>query len=105
MPEAAPEATDDRLNAEVEVLKRARAALRSGQPLQALEALRDYDRRFGRGTLGEERQALAVIATCLAQPGTSARAAAESFMRAAPASPMLDRVRAACITPGRDGDR
>jgi hypothetical protein len=99
------DASDERLNVEVEVLKRAREALRLRQPMLALEVLRDYDRRFGKGTLGEERQALAVIATCLASPGQAARSRAEAFMRGAPSSPMLDRVRAACITAARDNAR
>jgi hypothetical protein len=92
---------EDRINAEVDVLKRAREELRLGRPTSALEALREYDRRFGEGVLGEERQAIAAIAACQAQPGPSARAQAQAFMRKAPHSPLLDRVRAACITPKR----
>jgi outer membrane protein assembly factor BamD (BamD/ComL family) len=94
---------EDRLNAEVEVLKRAREELRLGRPAQALEALLEYDRRFGKGVLGEERQAMAAIAACQARPGSGARAQAEAFMRSAPDSPLLDRVRATCITPARPG--
>jgi hypothetical protein len=91
---------EDQLNAEVAVLKRAREELRLGRPARALEALVEYDRRFGKGALGEERQALSAIAACQAQPGPAARAEARAFIRAAPKSPLLDRVRAACITPG-----
>ena len=92
---------EDQLNAEVAVLKRAREELRLGRPAQALEALLEYDRRFGKGALGEERQAIAAIAACQAHPGPSARAEAQAFMRSSPHSPLLDRVRAACITPAR----
>jgi hypothetical protein len=92
---------DDQLNGEVAVLKRAREELRLGRPAQALEALREYDQRFGKGALGEERQAIAAIATCQAHPGPTARAQAQAFMRTSPKSPLLDRVRAACITPAR----
>jgi hypothetical protein len=93
--------TEDQLNGEVAVLKRAREELRLGRPAQALEALLEYDRRFGKGVLGEERQAIAAIAACQAYPGASARAQALAFMHSSPASPLLDRVRAACITPSR----
>ena len=96
-------AQEDQLNAEVAVLKRAREELRLGRPTQALEALLEYDRRFGKGALGEERQAIAAIAGCQAHPGPSARAQAQAFMRSSPKSPLLDRVRAACITPTRAG--
>jgi hypothetical protein len=92
-------AEEDQLSAEVAVLKRAREELRLGRPNRALAALAEYDRLFGRGVLGEERQAIAAIAGCQAAPGPSARAQAEAFMRKAPASPLRQRVREACITP------
>ena len=92
---------EDPLNAEVAVLGRAREELRLGRPSQALEALLEYDRRFGKGVLGEERQAIAAIAACQAHPGPSARAQAQAFMRSSPKSPLLERVRATCITPAR----
>jgi hypothetical protein len=98
----APKAADvdeDQLNAEVALLKRAREELRVGRPARALDALVEYDRRFGRGALVEERQAIAAIAACQAEPGPAARAQAESFIRKAPASPLRERVREACITP------
>ena len=92
---------EDQLDAEVAVLKRVREELRVGRPAQALEALREYDLRFGKGALDEERQAMAAIAACQAHPGPGARAQAEAFMRSSPNSPLLDRVRVACITPAR----
>lgn len=98
--ERVEQATDeDKLSAEVAVLRRAREELRRGRPGRALEALAEYDRLFGRGVLGEERQAIAAIAACQAAPGPTARAQAEAFMRKAPASPLRERVREACITP------
>jgi hypothetical protein len=90
---------EDQVNAEVAVLKQAREELRLGRPARALEALVEYDRRFANGVLGEERQAMVAIATCQAQPGPAARAQAEAFLRKAPASPLRERVREACITP------
>jgi hypothetical protein len=95
--EKAPD--EDQLSAEVAVLRRAREELRLHRPARALAALAEYDQRFGRGALGEERQAIAAIAACQAAPGPAARAQAEAFMRKAPASPLRERVREACITP------
>jgi hypothetical protein len=102
-PSVAPEterpSLDDPLNAEVSLLVRAREELRHGKPARALDTLAEYDRRFGRGVLGEERRAIAAIATCEATPGPQARAQAEAFIRSAPSSPLLDRVRTTCIKP------
>jgi hypothetical protein len=92
---------EDQLNAEVDVLKRVREELRLGRPAQAMEALREYDLRFGKGALDEERRAMAAIAACQAYPGPGSRAQAESFMRSSPRSPLADRVRVACITRTR----
>lgn len=91
---------DDSLNAEVAVLGRAREALRLGRPAGALETLAEYDRRFGKGTLGEERNALAAIATCQAHPGPMALAKADAFIRSAPSSPLAERVRETCARAG-----
>lgn len=88
----------DQLEAEVVVLKCAREELRRHRPAQALAALGEYDRRFGNGVLGEERRAIAAIAACQATPGPAAHAQAEAFLRKAPASPLRERVREACIT-------
>jgi hypothetical protein len=96
---AAKAVDEDQLSAEVAVLRRAREELRVGRPARALDALAEYDRRFGKGALVEERQAIAAIAACQAEPGPAARAQAEAFMRKAPASPLRERVREACITP------
>jgi hypothetical protein len=89
----------DQLNAEVAALKHAREQLLLGKPTRALEALTEYDRQFGKGMLAEERQAMAAIASCQARPGPAARALAESFLRSSPESPLLGRVRAACMPP------
>ncbi len=96
---------EDPLNAEVALLARAREELRLGRPARALDTLAEYDRRFGKGVLGEERRAIAAIATCQATPGPAARAQAEAFVRFAPSSPLAERVRATCITPGPPPER
>jgi hypothetical protein len=111
-PERAP--TLDSLDPELTLLRQAQEDLRAGVPAQALRRLDEYDRRFGKGTLNEERRAIGAIALCQAHPGPAAQAQAERFLRAAPQSPLAGRVRSACqksdetakqsneIAPGRE---
>jgi len=70
--------------------------LRAGLPARALRRLAEYDRRFGKGALAEERRAIAAIALCSVRPGPAARAQSERFLQSAPDSPLAGRVRAAC---------
>jgi hypothetical protein len=102
------------LDPELTVLRQAQEDLRAGLPAQALRRLAEYDRRFGKGALDQERRAIEAIALCQAHPGPAAQAQAERFLRAAPESPLAERVRSACkksdetakqsngITPGRE---
>ena len=90
---------DKRLSDEVVQLRRAHAALRDGKPALALRILADYDRAFPHGALTEERTAIAAIAACQEQPGPTARAQAQSFLRRAPSALLGERVRTACF-PG-----
>jgi len=84
------------LDPELTVLRQAQEDLRAGLPAQALRRLTDYDRRFGKGALEEERRAIAAIAFCQVDPGPAAKAQAERFLRTAPESPLVERVRTAC---------
>jgi hypothetical protein len=84
------------LDPELTVLRQAQEDLRAGLPAQALRRLTDYDRRFGKGALEEERRAVAAIAFCQVDPGPAAKAQAERFLRSAPESPLAERVRTAC---------
>jgi hypothetical protein len=84
------------LDPELAMLRLAQDDLRAGLPAQALRRLAEYDRRFPKGTLDQERRAIQAIAMCQAQPGPSAQAQAERFLRHAPESPLAERVRAAC---------
>jgi hypothetical protein len=84
------------LDPELTVLRQAQEDLRAGLPAQALRRLTDYDRRFGKGALEEERRAIAAIAFCQVDPGPAAKAQAERFLRTAPESPLGERVRTAC---------
>jgi hypothetical protein len=92
----APSPALDSLDPELTVLRQAQEDLRAGLPAQALRRLAEYDRRFGKGTLNEERRAIGAIALCQAHPGPAAQAQAERFLRAAPQSPLVGRVRSAC---------
>jgi hypothetical protein len=85
------------LDAEVSLLRDARDALRDRRPRQALEILDEHARRFPSGVLAEERRAVHAIARCTAMPGADSRAEAESFLRSAPDSPLIDRVRSTCF--------
>jgi outer membrane protein assembly factor BamD (BamD/ComL family) len=86
----------DSLDSELAVLGQAQEDLHAGLPAQALRRLAEYDRRFGKGTLNEERRAIGAIALCQAQPGPAAQAQAERFLRDEPQSPLAGRVRSAC---------
>jgi hypothetical protein len=86
----------DPLNPELTVLRQAQEDLRAGFPAQALRRLTDYDHRFGKGALEEERRAVAAIAYCQLDPGPAAKAQAERFVQTAPQSPLVERVRSAC---------
>jgi hypothetical protein len=102
------------LDPELTVLRQAQEDLRARLPAQALRRLSEYDRRFGKGALEQERQAIAAVALCQVHPGSVAQAQAEDFLRAAPESPLAERVRSACkrsdeisrrsngIAPGRE---
>jgi outer membrane protein assembly factor BamD (BamD/ComL family) len=78
------------------VLRQAREDLRAGLAESAYRRLADYDRQHGHGVLGQERQALAVIALCKWRPGSEAQARAAEFLRNTPESPLADRVRSEC---------
>ena len=97
--ERPPSPTLDSLDPELTLLRQAQEDLRAGVPAQALRRLDEYDRRFGKGTLNEERRAIGAIALCQTHPGPAAQAQAERFLRAAPQSPLAGRVRSACQKP------
>jgi hypothetical protein len=95
-PLAPPVPALESLNPELTVLRQAQEDLRAGLPSQALRRLADYDRRFGRGALQEERRAVAAIARCQVNPGPAAQSEADRFLRNAPESPLVERVRSSC---------
>jgi len=83
------------LEAERAMLDVARTALGRGDGPHALGACDDHGRKFPRGVLAEEREAIAVQALLLAQRTDDARARAERFRKSYPRSIFLPAVLAA----------
>lgn len=81
---------------ETALLRRAQAAMRSGNPQKALSLLAQCQRAFPGGLLREERDALKVLALCGAGKTSKGKAAAAAFLRARPSSALAPRVRGAC---------
>jgi TolA-binding protein len=80
------------LREEIQLLDRARAAVRAGEPNEALSLLAKYDRRYPRGQFRQEAQVIRVEA--LEQSGRK-KAAVElgkKFVAAHPESPHVERV-------------
>ena len=77
------------------LVARAQTALHRGLYASALSALDEHTRRFPRGELAEEREALAVQALARAGRGAEARRRAERFEARYPRSLLGPVVRAA----------
>lgn len=85
---AAPSATST-LAEEQALVDRARAALSRGRPKDALAAVTEHERRFGRGRLAEEREILAIQALVADGRTTEARTRAARFRTTFPKSLFL----------------
>ncbi len=96
-PGAREPTTDESVAREVALLGRARAAL-TADPAEALLLTRQGQREFPRGVLGEEREAIAVLA--LVRLGQRAEGAArgQEFLTRYPNGPFTERVRLALGT-------
>lgn len=92
------------LRDESELLAAAHRALLAGDASAALARIADYDARFPRGALREERDLERVLALCAAGRGAESRAAARRFVRSFPDSPSVGRAAGACAEtiPSRD---
>lgn len=91
---AAPSASVSSLAAERGLLDDARGALGEGDPAKALALLDDHARRFPRGQLGEEREALAIQALVAEGRVDEAKARAARFRAASPNSLFLPAIEA-----------
>jgi hypothetical protein len=85
--------------AEVARLDEARAALAQGDPARALSTLEGYARRFPRGVLGPEAAVLRIEALVAAGDRPAATRAAQSFLKANPASPYAQRIESLLVAP------
>ncbi|HEX2880004.1 MAG TPA: hypothetical protein VHO25_10775 [Polyangiaceae bacterium] len=90
---------------ELTLVRGAQQHLNRGEPAAALSLLSEHARRFPSGVLSEEREASRVLALCSLGKGAAARALANDFVRRAPRSPFVDRVRAACPEPSTPTSR
>lgn len=94
---AAPEKpTPDELEAETQGLREVQLALRAKDHQRALGLLDQQDRRFAQGQLRQEREGARVLALC-ATDAAAGSAAFERFRTAHPTSPMLARLKGACV--------
>lgn len=84
------------LAAETRMLDRARKAVASKRPKDALTILTEAASKFPRGVLAQERAALRVVALCDAGRVDAGRNAAASFVVSYPRSALRARVESAC---------
>jgi hypothetical protein len=92
-----PATSSDALEAEVRLLSAANGLVRTQRFAAALRVLDEHARRFPRGALREERKALRVLSLCGADAyDVRARRERERFLRRAPSSVLIERVRAVC---------
>jgi hypothetical protein len=98
--------TEGSLRAESELIAAAHRALLRGDAADALARIAEYDARFPRGTLREERDLERVLALCAAGRRDESRAAARRFLRSFPDSPSAGRAASACTEtiPSRPED-
>ncbi len=92
----ASEDIDDSLSQEIALLRGARAALERRDAAEALVLLDRHKTLYPLGTLKQEQLVTRVLALCVLGRDLEARAVAREFMRVAPASPHLARIRASC---------
>jgi len=84
------------LKQEAALLQKAHAALQNGNTPGALAALSEHRAKYPRGVLAGEREAAFSVAYCKSGDLSQGRARAQAFIEKNPASPMVQRLRAAC---------
>ena len=88
--------TTSSLDAEIALIRDARAALRGGDAARSLALLDEHDRRFPGGALSEDCAAERIYALCALGNADAARAAAARFLADHPYSPHAASVRTSC---------
>jgi hypothetical protein len=81
---------------ELVLMRRALERLNAGDPHGAIEQLGQHAARFPNGVMTEERDGLRAVALCKGDDPARGSAAAQSFLRLYPDSPLGARVRSAC---------
>ncbi len=89
----------DLLQSEAAGLRSAHEAMQRGEPGLALALVAEQNRTFREGALGQEREAVRILALCHSGRSAEARAAARTFLETSPRSPLVPRVRATCSEP------
>ncbi|HVR20495.1 MAG TPA: hypothetical protein VMS65_12380 [Polyangiaceae bacterium] len=91
---------------ETRLLQAAQRELARKNTSVALALLDEHATRFPRGALAQERSAARVLALCDLGRSGDARRAAQAFIRSAPQSPLVPRLRASCALaePAPHGD-
>jgi len=102
---SSPSASARSIKQELELVRAAQERLNRGEPQAALALLAEHAQKFPSGVLSEEREASRVFATCRAGNAAGARKLADAFLRRAPQSAFIDRVRAACREPAPASSR
>jgi hypothetical protein len=96
---ATPRTPHERYALELKLLQPARAAVARGDFSSALAPLADHERRFPKGQLAEEREALRVQALSGLGRTEEASRAAQAFRERFPASVLLSRMRSLQRSP------
>jgi hypothetical protein len=99
-----PEPPRHDLAAEVALLHRAHAALRSGQPATALSLI-EQGASLNRGPLAEQAEIVRIAALCQTGREQDARAAVDRFVAQWPSSPATTRLRGGCEAAASGRDR
>jgi hypothetical protein len=84
------------LDAEIDLLRDARSALRAGDASRALGLVDTHDRLYPAGALAEDAAAQRVYALCALGRAEESRALSRRFLVVYPASPYAPSVRASC---------
>lgn len=79
---------------ETAILRDAQLALKAGKPDEALLHAGEHARRFAKGALTPEREAVSMLAKCA--QGQLEPSALSSYLSSAPESPLKERVKKAC---------
>lgn len=87
---------EQRLQVELDLLKRAQQAIQAGQAGLALDLLAQLDAEHPASSLGQEREVARVLALCGADRVAAARQVAQRVLAASPNSLYAGRIQASC---------